>query len=310
MRFSRVRSGLPETIHEVAGCAIDRSGTELMRTGPVERPFYYRSAIKPLQALASLRAGASLADEELAIVCSSHGGYPVHLSIVESILANHGLSEADLRCPPALPLNPRAQRLQVQLGHTDTQRLFHNCSGKHAGWLAGSAARGWPTDTYLDPRHPMQRAVYELVESVTEAEPGPVGVDGCGSPTLRGTVITLARAFRTVTTTPEFARIATAMMRFPALVSDNVRPDGVFGVLWGGTSKGGAEGLFAASRNGITITTKSLDGSIEVAVAGAVEIARSIGALPRPMARDMEVLAHPPVLGGGEPVGTLELVEP
>ena len=34
-----------------------------------------------------------------------------------------------------------------------------NCSGKHAGMLAACAANGWPTDSYLDPGHPLQLAI-------------------------------------------------------------------------------------------------------------------------------------------------------
>lgn len=136
----------------------------------------------------------------------------------------------------------------------------------------------------------------------------PLGIDGCGAPTLRGSVRSLACGFRTLTTDPDFDRIAFAMTRFGALVADNVRNDGRVGVNWGGPSKGGAEGLFAASRSGITIVTKSLEGSSDIAVAAFLEVAQRIGALPRGTAEWLEPVAHPPVLGGGKPVGRLELV--
>ena len=34
-----------------------------------------------------------------------------------------------------------------------------NCSGKHAAMLATCVANGWPTETYLDADHPLQRAI-------------------------------------------------------------------------------------------------------------------------------------------------------
>jgi len=309
MRFSRVRSGLSETSHDVIAIAIDSHGNEVFSSGDTDRPFFYRSAIKPFQALASLRAGAELSDEQLAVTCASHGGFPAHLATVELTLNEVGLGVDDLRCPPSQPLNDAARRIQERHGRWTRQRVFHNCSGKHSGWLAGCVAAGWDVETYLNPNHEVQRSVIEVVSEATHSNPEPVGVDGCGAPTLRGSVRTLAAGFRTLTTDAEFARIAATMTRFSALVADNIRAEGRVGVNWGGPSKGGAEGLFAASRHGLTIVTKSLDGSTDIAVAGFLEVAGRIGALPRGTAEWLEPVAHPPVIGGGVRVGSLELVD-
>lgn len=309
MRFSRVRSGLAETTHDVIAIAIDGDGNEVFTSGDIDRPFFYRSAVKPLQAMATLRAGADLSEEQLAIVCSSHGGFPVHLALVESILAGVDLSPGNLQCPPGTPLNERAQRILEHVGRSGRERIFHNCSGKHSGWLAGCVESGWDIETYLDPDHPIQRSVVEIAAEATGTNPEPLGIDGCGAPTLRGSVRSLAAGFRTLTTDPDFARIAFAMSRFGALVADNTRPEGRVGVNWGGPSKGGAEGLFAASRHGTTIVTKSLDGASDIAVAAQIEVANRIGGLPRGTAQWLEPVAHPPVLGGSVPVGRLELVD-
>src|SRR5690348_17995335 len=37
--------------------------------------------------------------------------------------------------------------------------LYHNCSGKHAGMLAVCRARGWPTEGYRLPEHPLQQEI-------------------------------------------------------------------------------------------------------------------------------------------------------
>ena len=308
MRFARVRSGLPETSHDVVGYAIDRSRRELFSTGDVERPFFYRSAVKPFQAAASLRAGLDVGDEELAVVCSSHGGFPVHLALVRSTLSRHGRSTDDLRCPPAVPLNAAARAIDVAAHGIRDRRVLHNCSGKHAGWISASAASGWSTHDYLDPEHPIQQSSLAILAEASGDTPSRIGVDGCGAPTAAGTVVSLANAFHRLATDDAFSRVRNAMAAYPSLVADNVRPDGRFGVVWSGPSKGGAEGVFAATRDGVTIVTKSIDGSGAIAVAAAATIARTIGAVVSASAEEMEPLAHPAVLGGGEPVGSLEVV--
>jgi L-asparaginase II len=309
MRFARVRSGLAETHHDVACIAVDPDGAVLFASGDVDRPLFYRSAVKPFQALAGMRVGLQLPDEHLALACASHGGHPVHLAIVEQILHDHGLSEHDLRIQPDMPLSNTARQLQCEAGRRTPRALFHNCSGKHAGWLAACTLAGWDTTTYLDPSHPLQRSVVDIVADVTGVDPGPLGIDGCGAPTLRGTVAGLARGFSRLTTDRELEPIASAMTRFGALVADNVRADGRIGVDWGGPSKVGAAGLIGLCRQGIGIAARSIDGDDAVAAAAALEVADRLGMLPRGSAEWLTRVRNPPVLGGGLPVGALELVE-
>jgi L-asparaginase II len=309
MRFARVRSGLAETHHDVACIAVDADGVVLFSSGEIDRPLYYRSAVKPFQTLTGLRVGLRLPAEHLAIACSSHGGHPVHLAIVEQILHDHGLSTLDLRTKPDMPWSDTARRLQCEAGRTAPRALFHNCSGKHAGWLAACAVAGWDTETYLDPTHPLQRSIVDIIADVTGIDPGPLGVDGCGAPTLRGTVVGLARGFSRLTTDPELAPIATAMTRFGALVADNLRGDGRIAVDWGGPTKVGAEGLIGLGRHGVGIAARSADGSDAVAAAAALEVADRLGMLPRASAEWLSQVRNPPVRGGREQVGALELVE-
>jgi len=308
MRFARFRSGLAETFHDVAGIALDSDGTVVFASGDVTTPLYYRSAIKPFQALAAARAGLKLPDEHLAVTCASHGGYPVHLAIVERILNDHGLTTDDLRCPPDFPLSPGASRVQAATGHSTKQRIFHSCSGKHAGWLAACTVAGWDTSTYLDPDHPLQQSVAAIVGELTGVNPLPTGIDGCGAPTLRGTIEGLARGFLRLGTDDELSPIATAMSRYGALVSDNLRGSGRIGVTLTGPSKVGAEGLFALCGPELSIAVKSVDGDETLACAAALEIADRLGILPEASAQSLAGVRSPPQLGGGLPVGTLELV--
>lgn len=309
MRFARIRSGLIESIHDVALVALDATGRVILSSGDIDVPVFYRSAIKPFQALAAARAGAALPAEHLAVTCASHGGWPVHLALVEQILADAQLSIDHLQCPPSWPSPEGARSLLIEQGHRKPQRLFHNCSGKHAGWLAGCAAAGWDPGTYLSPTHPMQQSVLEIVADVTGTDPTPVGVDGCGAPTLRGRLDGLARAYLRLTTDADLTPMADAMTRFGAIVADNTSPWGRFGISWGHPSKVGAAGVFGVVAAGGSIATKSLEGDASLAVAAAIEAADQIGMLPDAVAARLTDIRHPAVLGGGDVVGHLELID-
>jgi L-asparaginase II len=305
LQFARVRSGLAEARDHAVVSACDAAGNPLFRAGAVDAPIFYRSAIKPFQASVAVEAGVELPPEHVAVACSSHGGYPVHLTIVGTILRRYGLDPQDLQCPPAWPLGPDAHALALRRGHHGPRSIFHNCSGKHAAMLAACVVAGWPTASYQDPNHPLQRRIIDLITDVTGVGVEPVGVDGCGAPAVRGTVRGLARAFARLTADDRFTPMAVAMGRFPSLVADNVRGDGRLGAWWGGPVKVGAMGVLAISRHGVGIAAKSDAGSGDVAVAAAIGAADQLGLLS-PAARDaLTEEAAPPVLGGGRPVGAL-----
>jgi L-asparaginase II len=309
MRFARVRSGLVESIEDISVIATDSGGSVLFQSGNPDAPLFYRSAIKPFQALAAARTGLLLSHEHLAVTCASHGGFPVHLGIVDAILVEHGLTTEDLLCTPGRPLAPGADELQAKRGNSGMERVFNNCSGKHAGWLAACRVAGWDTETYLDPEHPLQESVVEIIRDLTGIDPEPLGIDGCGAPTLRGSVRGLAMAFAQLSSDPELAPMARSMSRFGALVADNIRPEGRTGAWWGGPQKVGAEGLFAMTRDGFTIAAKSHSGRAEVAVAAALLTANDLGALSPAMRAALTDQIEPPVLGGGQIVGRMELID-
>jgi L-asparaginase II len=308
VRFARVRSGLEESSDEVEAIALDASGRVLFTSGDPDRPLYYRSAIKPFQALAGVRAGLRLPAEHLAITCSSHTGYPVHIGLVRQILADAGLSSADLKCASDRPGSSVADHALVARGNARYQRIFHNCSGKHAGWLAACAVAGWGFETYLEDSHPVQISIREIVREFTGIDPQPVGIDGCGAPASRGTIRGIAKAFTLLDTEEELRPIADALTRFGSLTSDNITGAGRFAAVWGGRQKGGAEGSFVAVRHGVAIATKSRSGNSDAAVAGALHVADTLGMLTDGMRDTLAPQINPPVLGGGAIVGRLELV--
>jgi len=299
-----VRSGLVESTHPWSGVVVDASGKTHHAWGDPSRPLYYRSAVKAIQATVSQECGAALPPEHLALACASHSGSDAHVAIVRSILAGGGLDETALRCPPDLPLGSAERRRAVAAARTP-RPVFHNCSGKHAGFLRACVASGWPLESYTSPDHPLQRRVSELTYELTGIDGRPPGIDGCGAPTLRGSLEGLALAFARITADDRFTEVRTAMTRYPALTSGNERPDGRLAMWWDGPVKGGAEGVLALSRHGTGIAVKSHGGSIDVAVQAAIEIVTRLGMLPPPALAALEPLHRRPVLGGGAVVGEI-----
>ena len=126
---------------------------------------------------------------------------------------------------------------------------------------------------------------------------------------MRGNLLGLARSFSLLSVEQRFERAATAMKRFPAIVSSNTLNEGKFAAWWGGPVKGGAQGLIGAGRHGVGVAAKSHEGNVEIAIAAMMEVIRRVGLLSQAAADDLVDVARIPVLGGGRQVGTIELLE-
>lgn len=303
-----VRSGFVEGRHHGSAVGLTAEGKVALAVGATEVPVFPRSSNKPMQAAAMLRSGLDLDAELLALGAASHSGEPYHVEGVRKILAGAGLDEGALQCPPAMPLDAEAAR-EVLRGGGDVARVYMNCSGKHAAMLATCVARGWPTGTYRDPRHPLQLAIRETVERVSGERVAAVGVDGCGAPLFAVSLTGLARAFRAMVLaepgTPE-RRVVDAMRAHPERTSGTRRDEralmaGVPGLL----VKGGAEGVDAfALADGRAGALKIDDGAARARVPLTVAVLRALG-VDAPV---LDRLATTPVLGGGEPVGEVRVV--
>ncbi len=302
-----VRSGLAESYHDGAIAVIDADGSILLEVGDIDRPFFLRSAIKPFQATISLEAGADLNREQTALAAASHGGQAAHRAVVSSTLLDAGLDESALQCPPGWPLSDSAYDQLIAAGETTPRAIYHNCSGKHSAALAACVAAGWPIETYTDGDHPYQQRVAELVSEVTGGDVTPVGVDGCGFPTLRGSTRSLARAFTRLAMDARFARVRRAMMALPALTSDTDRPEAALMQWLPAAVKCGAVACAGVALTGrFGLAAKCWDGSNPALYVGVIEALDRLGVL-EPIAREgLEGHARPPLLGGGEPVGSYE----
>lgn len=296
-----------EEYHFGAVAVVDGGGRLVASWGDIDRPFFVRSAAKPFQATAALESGVELPATHLALACASHSGDPVHIAIVADILSRHGLSEADLRCPPARPWPVPDRRLAAR-GAVDPARRYHNCSGKHATMLAACRVAGWDTEGYLDPTHPLQERIEGLLQEVTGGNVGPPGIDGCGAPVWRVDTRSLAVAYARLDQQPRWAAARSAMARYPMLVSGEDRGDGTIARWLGAPAKAGAAGCMAASVAGYGIACKTWTGSGIVAGLGITLAIEHLGMMTAALGSGLAEVIEPPILGGGEPVGRFRAV--
>ena len=292
------RGGVVEAVHAGHAVALGADGTARVRVGNPDGPFLPRSSLKPLQAVAMLRAGLALDGPELALACASHEGEAAHVEGVHAILAAAGLTPAHLQTPATLPKEPDAAFAWRTAGR-GPEPIAHMCSGKHAAMLATCVVNGWDPTTYRDPAHPLQAEVRTAIAELTGDEPLPVVVDGCGAPAFSATVTGVARAYARIVTAPAGTaehRVATAMRDYPWFVAGTGTLVTLLGLAVPGLlAKNGAEGGFAAALpDGRALAVKVLDGSPRALPALVWALLRAL---------DVEAPAPDPVLGGPEPVG-------
>jgi L-asparaginase II len=295
-----VRNGFVESRHHGRLVALDAVGARVLAVGGVDEPMFPRSSLKPLQTVALLRAGWRPHDDAaVALASASHSGEPVHVDGVRRILAAAGLTEADLDNTPDLPLDAAAAAdLLREGGRADS--LHQNCSGKHAAMLATCVAAGWPTSGYRDPAHPLQVAIRATVEELCGESITATAVDGCGAPLFAVSLTGLARGFAAAAAT----EVGDAMRAHPELVGGTGRDaTELMRAVPGLAAKDGAEGVYAAAWAGGAVAVKVLDGAsrarVPLLLAGLAATGLETASL--------ESLV-PPVLGHGEPVGTVRLV--
>ncbi len=313
-----------ESLHHVDVAVVELSSDGPRRVawfGDPTRPTWLRSAWKPLQAAISWECGlAGLGfvpgSRELAIMAASHGATGPQLDAVRAVLAATGLSEAALRNGTHEPLSQAGRELLAREGGRPTA-VHGNCSGKHAGMLAACVARGWPTDDYLDPGHPLQQRVHhrlaELMEVPLEAVTS--GGDGCGLPTWCAPLEATALAFAKLSLDPEagsLGAVGAAMAAHPELLGD---PDGFNVELMqacpGLLAKSGAEGVYgcALPERRLGFALKVLDGNHRAAAPACLAVLRQLGLLPDGVAERLAPFVEPVVNDLlGRPAGCLRAV--
>ncbi|HYD75198.1 asparaginase [Ramlibacter sp.] len=286
-----LRGGTLECRHFGAVAVCDARGRVLAHAGDPHWLSFTRSTLKPFQALPFVQAGGpahfGFGERQLALLCASHSGEPMHVQVVQGMLASAGLEHRVLQCGCHVPIyvgdgvGPAPE--QVDERH-------HNCSGKHAGFLAWCVQQGHPLDSYLDPGHPLQQAVRHAVARVAglPAEQMRSGTDGCSAPNYALPLSSLARAYARLASGDadgefgaSFGPLAQAMRAHPELVSGTGRSDLAFMQAGRGdwVSKGGADGVqaIASISRGEAIAVKVTDGSKLAVTAATVAAMDQLG---------------------------------
>ncbi|WP_217183555.1 asparaginase [Streptomyces sp. AC495_CC817] len=308
------RSGFIESRHAGAAVVLSPEGEVVARYGNPDALILPRSSLKPLQAVACITAGAPLEGEQLALATASHVGTDRHAEVVREVLTAGGLTEDDLGCPPAWPTDS-ATRDDMVREHGSQSRIRMNCSGKHAAMLRACVATGWPTDGYLDPAHPLQAHIREVIERLTGEKVAHTAIDGCGAPVYAITLTGLARSIHRIGSASErspFAlhRVAGSLVRAvrenPWTIEGPGRPDSLAIEKLGVFAKGGAEGVMVmVAPNGATVALKMLDGSARASTVVAATLLARVGALSEAAVADLASALPLSVLGGGAEVGVI-----
>lgn len=328
------RGGTVENRHLVHAAVVDSSGKLLFSVGDPSRMTLSRSAAKPIQALALLEIDGfdqfKFDNADLALMCASHNSEERHVSRAREMLLKSGVTESDMRCGGHTALSDSVNRAWIKSDYTPTAACS-NCSGKHAGMLAGAKALGAKTKGYHLPSHPVQMQVRRVFEELCYPDETnvPWGLDGCNLPAPATSLRLLGKLYATVATsadnvakgalvedksselrTRSLGRIFHAMSQFPELVAGEGRfctelmrafqgeligklgADGCYGI--GIRESENTRSLGAHGALGIAV--KIEDGNVNMLYAAVMEILERLH-IGAPQARlDLDHFHHPKIL--------------
>lgn len=276
--------------------------------GQAEARILPRSASKMIQALPLVESGAAAArhldDTHLALACASHQGAAIHTDRVTHWLADLGLDEAALRCGCQWPRDVPA-RDGLICGAAVPDQRHNNCSGKHTGFLTLAQHLDAGSE-YLELDHPVQRAVSEVWDAVTDDANPDFAIDGCSAPNFVTRIDRFARALAAFAAAEDgqgvradaMVRLRGAMMRHPELVAGEGRACTRLMRAMAGSAavKTGAEGVFAAiiPEHRIGIAVKIEDGATRGAETAIAGLLVALGVLD-PDHPEARALLHGPI---------------
>jgi len=260
-----------ESIHKIHAVISDKKGRVLMCSGNPEYRSFIRSSLKPFQAIPFVSSGAasiiSNPFKSIALSCGSHSGSKVHAREAFRILWEHDIDIKNLKCPK-LHSSP----------------LEHNCSGKHAAFLATCKKLSWPLDSYLRGDHPLQLEIFRIVSELLEISLSDIHAerDDCGAPTLYMKLTEMAKLYSQLSSSDnaELEQISRAITSNPVMISDFNRFDTEIIKASHGQviSKGGAEGIqcFCKVNEGIGLALKVEDGSKRAKHAASLHLLKQL----------------------------------
>ncbi|WP_020620209.1 asparaginase [Paenibacillus daejeonensis] len=238
----------------------DNHGRLLAWAGDPGEITFMRSTAKPIQALPAilhhLPEHVGWGSEELALMTASHRGEPMHIAVLEKMLATSGIAESDLGLSETLMSDEKAREALLRRDG-EPRRIYHNCAGKHLGLLALCKQLDWPLSNYMHPEHPLQQEILRQVAAIAGMEESGIGKakDGCGFPVFSMPIWRIALSYARLAAPPAgwgeesqraaVQRVTSAMQAAPALVEGTDRLATTLLARQGVLAKSGAQGIFA-----------------------------------------------------------------
>ena len=277
-----------ESVHTGHAVVCDETGEIVQAWGDPNKIVLSRSSSKMIQALPLIESGAAdrfgLTHQQLALACSSHAGMPIHVTMVKNWLSALELDDNALRCGAHYPYHRGSEVEMIANGEKPCQ-WHNNCSGKHSGFLTLTKHLGAGPE-YVDPAHPVQKAVSDAHARLTDETPPGFGIDGCSAPNFASTLHGMARAMARFAAAPEGSaeeRLHRAMRAHPEYVAGDGKActdlmraaNGKIAI------KTGAEGFFNAilPDRKLGISLKISDGTTRASECAMAAILVKLGAL-------------------------------
>jgi len=321
------RGNLVESRHFGHVVVTDRDGQVLYKLGDPNTVTYWRSSAKPFQAIPLIERGGiekyGLTDQEIALICASHGGEEAHVQAVAALLVKVGFPIQALQCGVGKPSHLKSAENVVKSQKTYTV-LHHNCSGKHTGMLALAGLIGVGTENYFLANHPVQQM---MLNAISECTGVPVcnmvlGIDGCGVPVYGLPLANMALAYAKLAK-PEgcveaqragaMCRICRAMTGEPYYVAGTDRLDTELMRITGGriVAKVGAEAVCGLGivNEGVGLAMKIADGNQRGVGPVIISVLKKFGWLTTQEFKQLQEYWCPPIYNSRrEVIGRIESV--
>ncbi len=267
------RGEIIESIHSAHAVVSDNKGRVLMFAGNPYYESFIRSALKPFQALPFVNSctveHTKSDDKSLAIACGSHKGTTEHAREAFKILWNSDIDLSALKCP---------------IPNQKQSPLEHNCSGKHAAFLATCKKMNWPLESYLKINHPIQKEIFRRISEIISIPNDELVIarDDCGAPTLLLPLNKMATLYAKLSSSvqPQLEQINRSMVQNPNLIAGKGHFDTELmershcQIV----SKGGSEGIQCIGRNGegLGLAIKVEDGAKRAKHAVAIHLLKQL----------------------------------
>lgn len=311
MEFAKLaevwRGPVVESVHFGAAAVANAAGEIVHGWGDPSIVTFPRSSLKPIQTIALVETGAAekfgLTQRQIALASASHRAEDIHVDLVMEWLAQLDLTEEALACGSDLPREPERAHAIIRAGG-DLSRRYHNCSGKHCGFLTVARHMRWPVEGYNEPSHPTQTLYLEVLSEFLgrDASSLPMGVDGCTLPapamSIADMAVVMARYAAASVASPirkdAIRTIQDAVRAYPEYMSGTSEPTALIARATNGEviMKTGAEGFLVAiiPGKGLGVALKIADGNPRARVIALLNLLQQLDLLTPESLRALQPL--------------------